>query len=74
MQTTRFRVWLRPLVRKRDLTPGVWAGVRLVQPPTPYGDDAVDVIVEDNGSDLRLLVRERLEVFAGLMELRPGDQ
>jgi hypothetical protein len=74
MQTTRFRVWFQPSVNPTGLDRAVWSDVKLVQKPKVYGFDAVNVIVQGDGSDLRKLVVERQDVFAALLELRPGDE
>ena len=42
--------------------------------PKVFGLDAVDVMLEGDGSDLRKLVHERLDVFAALLELKAGDE
>jgi hypothetical protein len=61
-------------MRLTDLTPAVWGEVKLVRRPESYGHDAVDVAIRGDGTDLRKLVAERLDVFAALLELRPGDE
>jgi hypothetical protein len=45
-----------------------------VQRPKSSGFDAVDVTVVGDGSELRKLVAERRDLFAALLELRPGDE
>jgi hypothetical protein len=74
MRTTRFRVWFQRSVSPTDLERAVWTGVSLVQRPRISGFDAVDVTVVGDGSELRKLVGERQDVFAALLELRPGDE
>jgi hypothetical protein len=73
VRTTRFRVWFQPSVNPTELDPAVWSDVKVVQKPTAFGFDAIDVTLRGDGSDLRRLVVERQDVFAALLELGPGD-
>jgi hypothetical protein len=73
VRTARFRVWFQPSVNPTELDPAVWSDLKVVQTPRASGFDALDVTVQGDGRDLRRLVVERQDVFAALLELRPGD-
>ena len=72
--TTRFRVWFQPSVKPTELDPAVWSAVKVVRKRAEFGFDALDVTGRGDGRDLRRLVVERQDVFAALLELRPGDE
>lgn len=74
MRTTRFRVWFQPSVNPTEVDPAVWNDLKLVQKPTVFGFDALNVTMQGDGNILRRLVVERQDVFAALIELRPGDE
>ena len=74
VRTTRFRVWFQPSVKPTELDRAVWSDVKIVQKRAEFGFDALDVTVQGDGSNLRRLVVERQDVFAALLELRPGDE
>ena len=74
VRTTRFRIWFQRDVKPTELAPAVWTGVKLMEKPTAFGIDALNVTVAGDGSDLRRLVVERQDVFAALLELRPEDE
>ncbi|PYT30922.1 MAG: hypothetical protein DMG57_06735 [Acidobacteria bacterium] len=68
MQTTRFRVWLKPGVRLD------WTGVKLVRPPESFAADVVDVTVEGDGSDLNGFINDRWNIVNGWLQLKPDEQ
>lgn len=67
MQTTRFRVWLKAGDRP------VWPGVKAVHPPECIVDDALDVTVEGDGSDLKRLINSQPRRSYDPLEARPGE-